>query len=81
MKLPYNEIGKSAFWITIGMLVIMLMELYQGKILLLPSAGRLLLLCLLSAVLIMGAIWTCHVIGKIERTIEIKIKTWGEKEA
>ncbi|MFA5715827.1 MAG: hypothetical protein WC998_08800 [Candidatus Paceibacterota bacterium] len=81
MKLPYNEIGKSAFWITIGMLVIMLMELYQGEILLLPSADRLLLLCLLSAVVIMGATWTCHVIGKIERTIEVIIKAWSEKEA
>ena len=80
MKPLYNEIGKSSFWISIGMLVIMLMELHQAEILSLSSAGRLLLLCLLSAVLIIGAIWICYVIGKIERAIEVKIKSWGEKE-
>ncbi len=81
MKPLYNEIGKSAFWISIGMLAIMLMELHQSEILLLPIGARLLLLCLLSAVVIMGAIWICYVTRKIERTIEVKIKAWGEKEA
>ena len=81
MKPPYNEIGKSAFWISIGMLVIMLMELHQAEILSLPLAGRLLLLYLLSAVIIMGAIWICYIIGKIERAIGVKIREWGEKKA
>ena len=81
MKPPYNEIGKSAFWISIGMLVIILMEHHQAEILTLPSAGRLLLFCLLSAVLIIGAIWICYVIGKIEKKMEERIKAWGEKEA